>query len=410
MTRPNPLTGRTITLCVTGSIAAYKSVLVLRLLKQLGAELEVVLTESAEQFVGVHTFSGLTGKPVLTDMFAAGVSGELHVALAQRSDALLIAPASADALARLASGRASDLLSALYLCARCPVFAAPAMHPNMWDHPATRRNVATVVADGLQLIGPVRGEVASGDVGVGRMSEPAEIVDALMAGLVSRGDLAGRHLVVTAGPTIEDLDPVRFISNRSSGKMGFAVAERAARRGARVTLIAGPTHLATPPRVERVDVRSARDMEGALANALGPRLDSADALIMAAAVGDYRAACLTSQKLRRESALTVELVGNPDLLAAIGARRTGKRPVLVGFAVETGDERALLDSARRKLAHKRVDLVVANLGQEAFGLDDDRATLVSAEAEQALPKLPKPELADKILDSVRARLDSTLGS
>ena len=399
------LRGRTITLCVTGSIAAYKSVLLLRRLVAEGARVEVVLTDAAREFVGPATFAGLTGRPVFGSMFAAERAGEPHVELAKASDLVLIVPATADVLARLAQGRADDLTGALVLCARCPVLAAPAMHPSMWEHPATVRNVHTLAADGrVSFVGPVEGEVASGDVGLGRMAEPDAIVEAA-ARLLAKGPLSGARVLVTAGPTTEDIDPVRYVGNRSSGKMGFAIAERAVELGATVTLIAGPVELATPRGVTRVDVRSAESLRAALWQALGPDLSGADALVMAAAVADYRPAAPSQTKLRRSAEpLTLELVPNPDLLAEIGRARRTTRPLLVGFALGTESDEEALVTARAKLSEKRVDLVVANHAGESIGRDDIRAMLVGATTSETVATGPKRALADRILAFVAHEL------
>ncbi len=399
------LSGKRVALGVCGSIAAYKAAQVARLLLKEGADVQAVLTASAEKFVGAATFAGLTGKAALTSMWNPPVGGELHVDLAAQSDLLLIVPATADLIARLAGGRADDLLTATALCARCPVLVAPAMHPAMWSHPATARNVATLEQDGrVHRIGPVEGEVASGEVGFGRMAEPEHIV-AAAASLVCTQDLAERHIVVTAGPTVEDLDPVRFVSNRSSGKMGFAIAERAVARGARVTLITGPVSLQAPFGVHFVEVRSAVAMRGAVWQALGPDLGNADALVMSAAVGDYRPAEAHAAKLKRSAKhINLEMVQNPDILAEVGAARRTGHPVLVGFAVETDAEEQVIAHARQKLGKKRVDLVVANHAEDSFGRDDNVATLVSAEGYESLGRLAKTDLADEILDWVAARL------
>ncbi len=399
-------TSRTIALCVAGGIAAYKAVAVARLLVQRGDRVLPILTRSGAKFVGGVSLSGVCGEPVVDDMWDPSFAGEAHVAIADRADAILIVPCTADLLARLAEGRADDLVPALALVARSPIVVAPAMHPRMWEHPATRRNVETLRADDrVSFAGPVHGVVASGDVGHGRMAEPEAIVQALDAALArgARSDLEGRHVVVTAGPTVEDLDPVRFLGNRSTGKMGFAVAAAAAARGARVTLIAGPVSLATPRGVDRVDVRSALDMGRALDDALGERLERADALVMAAAVGDWRPKQRSTAKSKKGAGetLTIELVKNPDLLAGVGARRGASRsPVLVGFAVETDD---LVGYARRKLRDKRVDLVVANLAAHGFGGDDDEVVIVSEGAERSL-RASKRAIADALLDDVAARL------
>jgi phosphopantothenoylcysteine decarboxylase/phosphopantothenate--cysteine ligase len=393
--------GRTVALCVTGSVAAYKAVELARLLVTSGATVLPVMSASAARFVGPVTLAAICGRPVAIDMWDPSYPGELHVDLAARADAVAIVPATADVLARLAQGRADDLVAALALCARGPVLAAPAMHPRMWLHPATQRNVREIASQGrVRLVGPVEGAVASGDVGPGRMAEPAAIAAALAAVLAPH-DLVGLRVVVTAGPTFEDLDPVRYIGNRSSGRMGFAVAERAAARGAEVTLVAGPVTLATPPGVRRIDVRSAAEMREALGRAMGADPTAADALVMAAAVADYAPHEVSPIKMKKSSPrLTLELVKTPDLLAEIGAARRGASPVLVGFAVETGGPDALENYARRKLAEKRVDLVVANAADDAFGREDNRAVLVTASGSEALPVMSKTALADVILERV----------
>jgi phosphopantothenoylcysteine decarboxylase/phosphopantothenate--cysteine ligase len=327
---------KTIALCVTGSIAAYKAVEVARRLIKAGHRVLPVMTMSAARFVGPVTLAGVCGERVAMDMWDHTSAGEIHVRLAEQADIVAIVPATADILARLAHGRADDLVAALALCARGPVIAAPAMHPRMWLHPATQRNIAEMAAQGLiKLVGPVSGEVASGDVGEGRMAEPEAVVGAILA-LLAPKDLSGVRIVVTAGPTLEDFDPVRFLGNRSSGKMGFAVAQRASARGAEVTLVAGPTTLETPPGVVRIDVRSAVAMRTALWEALGPDLGRVDALVMAAAVADYRPSDPSTTKIKKgDEHVTVRLVRNPDLLAEVGEARTGKHPILAGFSLET---------------------------------------------------------------------------
>jgi len=402
---PQRFAGKRITVCVTGSVAAYKAVQLVRALQKDGAFVEVVLTRAAREFVGAATFSGLTGRRVLSDMFDADQPGEVHVNLAARSDMILVVPATADILARLAGGRADDLVTAVVLCATCPVLVAPAMHPSMWSHPATQRNVATLVADRrVGFVGPTHGVVASGDIGLGRMAEPEHIVQ-LASAQFSGISLAGKHIVISAGPTVEDLDPVRFVGNRSSGKMGFALAERAAALGAKVTLVAGPVNLPTPVAVQRIDVRGALSMRSALWQALSPDLSGADALIMTAAVADYRPAQSYSTKLKRgPEPLTLELLPNPDLLAEIGHARKDKTPVLVGFALETDVDEKVISLARGKLASKHVDLVVANHASESLGKDDIRAMLVSPTDCSPLPLLSKEQAADRILGWLAARL------
>ncbi len=422
MNETGTLRHRTVALCLTGSIAAYKAVEVARLFVKAGIKVLPVMTASAARFVGPVTLSGICGEPVATDMWDASFAGEMHVRIADRADLVAVVPATADVLARLAQGRADDLVTALALCARSPLLVAPAMHPRMWQHPATRENVAQLAAQGrVTLVGPVSGEVASGDVGLGRMAEPdaiAAVALALLSGSTAEPnpsmDLFGVRVVVTAGPTLEDIDPVRFIGNRSSGKMGFAVAERAAARGANVTLIAGPVSLHTPSGVRRIDVRGAMEMRAALWDALASDLSGADALVMTAAVADHRPAQAAATKIKKaDLRTTLELVKNPDLLAEVGAARGTRQssgraghPVLVGFAVETAGGEALVAYAQRKLAEKRVDLVVANEAAESFGREDNRATLVTAAGAEALSKMPKAGLADVILHRVAALLPS----
>lgn len=410
-TPDRPQTRRpTVALGITGSIAAFKAIEIARQLIQHGVRVLPVMTRSGARFVGPIAMTGLCGEATRIDMWDETFSGELHVHLATEADVVLVAPATADVLARFATGRADDLLTALVLCARGPVLAAPAMHPRMWAHPATQRNVETVRADGrVELIGPVVGPVANGEVGMGRMAEPQDIAAAVLARLAPQ-DMGGLHVVVTAGPTVEDLDPVRFLSNRSSGRMGFSVARRAAARGARVTLITGPLELDTPPGVTRVDVRSALSMRDALHEVLGASLEGADVLVMAAAVGDYRPAERHDTKIKRTGErMGLELIPNPDLLAEIGGRRTGARPVLVGFAVETAQDDELVDLARGKLERKRVDLVVGNPAAVAFGSETNRAALVSEHEVDQLPLMAKDALADRILDRVRNLLAERSG-
>jgi len=410
------LEGKTVALAVTGSIAAYKAVEVARLCIKAGAKVVPLMTASAQKFVGPITLAGITGEAVATDMWDPSFSGELHVSIAARADILVLVPATADLLARLAQGRADDLVTATVLCARGPVLAAPAMHPNMWRHPATQRNVAELAAQGrVQLVGPVVGVVASGESGMGRMAEPGEIVKAIEAALsetragtgtgTSR-DLVGRRVLVTAGPTHEAIDPVRFLGNRSSGRMGFAIAARAAARGAQVTLIAGPVALATPAGVRRVDVESAEQMQRAVDEVVGPRLENVDALVMAAAVADFRAAEASTTKIKKEGGVpSIALAKNPDILAALGARRGGKRPVLVGFALETGDDALVLAYAKAKVASKKVDFVVANAAHESLGHATNRVAIVSADGSaEPFAVGTKDEVADRILAEVARRL------
>jgi phosphopantothenoylcysteine decarboxylase/phosphopantothenate--cysteine ligase len=407
--------GFTVALAVTGSIAAYKAVEVARLLVRSGARVLPVMSASAQRFIGPVTLSGICSEPVTTDMWDPTFAGEVHVALAARADVMAIVPATADVLARLAQGRADDVVTALALSARGPIVCAPAMHPRMWTHPATRANVEALARQGrVMLIGPVEGLVASGESGVGRMAEPPAVVEAIVRTLGPR-DLAGVRVVVSAGPTIEDLDPVRFLGNRSSGKMGFAIAERAAARGAVVTLVAGPVSLDTPPGVRRVDVRSTLDMKEALEHAVGSDLSGADAVVMSAAVADYRPRETSATKTKKKGkSEIIELVKNPDLLGDLGARRAAlgggtkhrRKPLLVGFAVETGTHEELVAYARAKLAQKQCDLVVANEARHAFGGDTNAATVVGAGADdvERIDPMSKRMLADRILHVVRERL------
>lgn len=401
------LKGRRVILCITGSIAAYKGCELARLLVKQGADVRVLMTHSALEFVGAATFSAITQHPVHTEMFGDKAVGESHVTLSATADLMIVAPATADILARMAHGRADDLVTSTALCCRCPMVIAPAMHPAMWSHPATQRNVSQLMQDGRAVfVGPVEGAVASGDVGFGRFADPAAIADQAIT-LLSPHDFSGKHLVITAGPTVEDLDPVRFLSNRSSGKMGYAIAHAAARRGARVTLISGPVELPCPPSVERICVRGALQMQQALLDTLGPSLDRGDAVIMSAAVSDFRFAQMSPAKLKR--AVTKELpplAENPDILAELGQRRGASRPLLIGFAVET-DQEKIVQLAREKLAAKRVDAVIANLAADSLGLDDNRVTIVTRDSAEPLPALPKVELAQRLLDFIHARLEAT---
>lgn len=397
-----------VALAVTGSIAAYKAVEVARLLVKAGHRVLPLMTSSATRFVGPVTLSGICGEAVVVDMWDPTFPGEAHVAIADRADVIAIVPATADMLARLAQGRADDLVTATALSAKGPVLVAPAMHPRMWSHPATQRNVAELESLGRVVrIGPVSGLVASGDTGMGRMEEPAAIAAAIERALVPRRDLEGKRIVVTAGPTFEPLDPVRFLGNRSSGKMGLAIAARAAMRGAKVMLVAGPISLSTPPGVERRDVETAEEMRAALADVLRADLSGADALVMAAAVADFRPDLASTTKIKKgavDAAPTIALTHNPDLIAEIGARRARDRPVLVAFALETGDDAAVAAYAQKKLAAKKVDLVVANAAHESLGQDANRVAFVDSQGASDFVSATKDAIADLILDRVASRL------
>ena len=390
------LRGETVLLVVGGGIAAYKSATLARELLRLGAAVETVLTPSAARVITPLTFAGITGRAAHTELWDPSFSGELHIDLTTRCGLTVVAPATANLLARMAQGLADDLATTALLAARGPVIVAPAMHPRMWEHPATQQNLALLRARGVIVVGPVDGPLASGESGMGRMAEPIDIARAAANARTPR-DLHGLRVVITAGPTYEALDPVRFLGNRSSGRMGYALAEVAAARGASVTLISGPTHLGAPAGVTLHRVRSAREMRDAVFAAKG----DADAVIMSAAVADYRPAEVATEKLKKgDGGLTLTLVKNPDILAELGASRTGTSPVLVGFAVET---RELVAYAREKLARKRCDLVVANLASDGFEGDDNVATLVSTDGVEPLGRMSKRALAGRILDVVRVR-------
>jgi phosphopantothenoylcysteine decarboxylase/phosphopantothenate--cysteine ligase len=393
------LAGRELILGVTGSIAAYKAVYLLRELHRAGARVTVVMTAAAREFVTPLTFRTLSGRPVLTDLFdpQEPVAVE-HVALAERAALAIVAPATAQALARAALGLADDALGTVLLALRAPALFVPAMDGGMWEHPAVQAHVTTLRARGVTVMEPGRGELASGLTGPGRLPEPAEVVETATRLLWPTRDLLGDHVLVTAGPTREAVDPVRYLSNRSSGRMGYALASQAARRGARVTLVTGPTRLTPPPGVRVVPVETAQEMRAAVLEAF----PSATVVIKAAAVADYRPARLAETKIRsRQEGLTLALAPNPDILRELSAMK-GDR-FLVGFAAETGD---LLSSARAKLVAKGVDLVVANdVGRRDVGFDvaenevvllDDRGGVVE------VSRRSKDEVADRILDRVQA--------
>ncbi len=405
MTEPGRYAGKTVVLGVTGSIAAYKAVPVARRLIAEGATVNVVMTRTARRFVGPLTFEVLTGRAVGTDLFAAGtppVRMMPHLTLAETADLVVIAPASAHCVAKLAHGLADDLLSTLVLTATCPVLVVPAMDGGMWDHPAVRDNVMTLRRRGVTVLEPETGPLASGAVGRGRLPGEDAILGAIAEALVPRKDFRGRRVLVTAGPTQEALDPVRFLSNRSSGKMGWALAEAARDRGAEVVLVAGPTSLPPPSRVSYVPVVTSEEMRKEVL----ARFPETDVLIMAAAVADFRPARPASGKTPKGTAGGTEgrllaLEPTPDILQGLPERRTGQ--VVVGFAAETED---VVSRASRKLATKALDLIVANDVTEpgaGFGTDTNRATLLDRMGRcETLPLMPKYELAHRILDAVLA--------
>ncbi|HCL26833.1 MAG TPA: bifunctional phosphopantothenoylcysteine decarboxylase/phosphopantothenate--cysteine ligase CoaBC [Candidatus Latescibacteria bacterium] len=393
------LQGRRVLLGVTGGIAAYKAPLVVRLLQEEGAEVRVVRTRSAAQFVTDTTLAVLSGHPVYADLFAATDEFPvLHVGLAKWAELFLVAPATANLIGKFAAGIADDLSTTIYLATQAPVLIAPAMEEEMLASASVQANIDRLQNEGVCWVEPESGYLASRASGKGRMGSPENILDAAIdiLGDVGGGDLLGRHIVVTAGPTIEDLDPVRFLTNRSSGKMGYAIARRARARGATVDLITGPTTLVPPSGVRLTPVRSALQMYDAAMVAF----DSADAAIMAAAVSDYRASTVSAQKLRRGDGegLRVELTENPDIAAALGAKKGAR--VVVAFAMETEDG---LARARQKRVRKNADLIVLNNLTEAgagFATDTNVVTLMDAQTETPLPLMSKMAVADRILDAV----------
>ena len=398
MPHDDPLHGARIVLGVCGSIASYKAADIASKLTQAGAEVDVVLTDSAQKFVAPLTFRALTGRPVFTDMYdPQSPLAEEHVALARGASAMLIAPASATTLARLAHGMADNMVALTALATTAPVLVAPAMDAQMWAHPATQANVALLRGRGVNFVGPAEGRLASGHMGLGRLVETDVVLGALRQTLGAAGDLAGRRIVVSAGGTHEPLDPVRFIGNRSSGKMGFAIAEAARDRGAQVTLVCGPVALATPYGVSRIDVRTTDDM----ASAIGHATHGCDALIMAAAPADFRPAAVADQKIKRTGAsLSIELLPNADIIGGLNGSF-----VKVGFAAETEQVTA---NASGKIAKKGLDLIVANdvtAPQAGFGHDTNRVTLIGADGTiDELPLLTKYEVGHRILDRVVAIL------
>jgi phosphopantothenoylcysteine decarboxylase/phosphopantothenate--cysteine ligase len=396
-----PYANRRILLGVTGGIASYKTAWLARLLAKAGADVDVVMTRAATEFVSAITFEALTGRPVHTELFAAGGALD-HIKLARAADAVIVAPATADFLARAAHGMADDLLTACLLATEAPVLLVPAMNDRMWAHAQTRRNVALLIETGYEILDPDEGMLAAGEgSGPGRMPEPETIFARAARLLERRGALSGRHIVVTAGPTREAVDPVRYLSNRSSGKMGVALAAAAWRRGAEVSLIAGPLSVAPPFGVTVEDVETTEEMAVAVERAL----PAADALIMAAAPADFRAAAPAADKIKKERALaTLALAPTPDILTSTrSARRPGA--VVVGFALETSSP---LEGGRAKLAGKALDLVVVNDATEpgaGFGTDTNRVTIIGSDGrEEPLPLMPKEEVADAILDRVEALL------
>jgi phosphopantothenoylcysteine decarboxylase / phosphopantothenate---cysteine ligase len=388
-----------VLLGVSGGIAAYKAALVARLLKSAGAEVAVVLTEAATRFIGADTFSALTGEPAYTSLWDR--PGEvLHVRLARESDVAVVVPATANVLAKLAHGHADDLLTATLLEATCPLVIAPAMHSGMWEHPATQANVAILLDRGVRSVGPGTGPLAHGDEGIGRLAEPEDVVAAVRGALAPQ-DLAGRRILITSGPTHEPIDPVRFVGNRSTGKMGAALAAEALGRGAAVTVVLGPG-ASVPQGVEVVPVETAEEMRDAVL----ARFDEADAVVMAAAVADFRPKAIAESKLKKDAGVPeLILEPTPDILRELGEERR-RDQVLVGFAAETDD---LEQAGRSKLGSKRLDLVVVNLVGRAgtgFGADTNEAMVLAANGDDVpLTTWTKRELSVAVMDRVAALLE-----
>jgi phosphopantothenoylcysteine decarboxylase / phosphopantothenate---cysteine ligase len=392
-----------IALGVTGGVAAYKAAELVRRLQQEKLDVQVIMTRAAREFITPLTFAALTGNKVITEMFGAAESGPAnlesaieHIAVAQRIDLLLVAPATADILAQFARGIAGDFLSTLYLATKAPVVVAPAMNVNMWEHPATQENLTILRSRGVHVVDPDEGYLACGMTGAGRLAATETIAQKVCDVLGLRKDLAGRTVLITAGPTREDLDPVRFLTNRSSGKMGYALAEAATRRGAHVILVSGPTDLHPPEGADWIPVRTAEEMHSAVLE----HSSQASIVIMAAAVADYRPAAAATTKIRRVGdRLTLELEPTPDILAELSGAKGAR--VLVGFAAETD---RVVESARAKLNRKGADMIVANdVTQEGAGFDTDTniVTLVFRDGHDVpLPKMSKLDVAHRILDHV----------
>jgi phosphopantothenoylcysteine decarboxylase/phosphopantothenate--cysteine ligase len=403
MANPVQLDKRHIVLGLSGGVACYKAAVLTRALIKSGATVQVVMTEAAEAFITPVTMQALSGRPVYTSQWDAREANNMaHINLTRAADALIVAPASADFIAKLAHGLGDDLLSLLCLArplGRCPLLVAPAMNREMWLHPATQRNVARIRADGVHVLGPADGDQACGEIGDGRMLEAAELCDEVVAALQSKL-LAGRRVLVTAGPTFEAIDPVRGITNLSSGKMGFAIARAAQEAGAEVTLVAGPVSLDTPRHVHRIDVSSARQMHDAVL----PLAPAQHVFVATAAVADWRPASYAQRKIKKDgshSAPALELAENPDILAAVA--RLPKRPYCVGFAAETDD---LAQNAREKLKRKNVPLIVGNIGPATFGRDDNALLLVDARGERQVPSADKLTLAREIVREIATRLEA----
>ena len=391
------LKGKKILLGVTGGVAAYKAAELLRMFQKEGAEVRVAMTQAATRFITPVTMQALSGQPVWTDLWDPRVADNMgHIELSRDRELIVVAPASADFMAKLAHGLADDLLSALCLARRCPLMVAPAMNVEMWENSATRRNVERLYEDDVHFSGPSAGEQACGETGLGRMSEPADIVDQVRSFFQPK-PLAGKRVLVTAGPTEEPIDPVRMLTNASSGKMGYAVARAAREAGAQVTLVSGPVSLATPAGVDRIDVRTAQEMFEAVKRAV----KACDVFISVAAVADYRVKNRSQQKIKKANGkgLSLELEENPDILAWVAG--LPKPPFCVGFAAESRD---LARNAADKRVRKKLPLIAANLAGEAIGSEQNTIVLFDERGEHSLGRGPKIELARKLLEHVTAML------
>ena len=391
-----PLQGKNVVLGVTGGIAAYKACELTSRLRKAGAQVYVIMTKHACEFVAPLTFETLSNHPTVTDTFARPDTWEVeHIALAKRADVFVIAPATANILAKMAHGIADDMLSTTVLATKAPVLVAPAMNTGMWENIATRENVEILRRRGIRFIGPEGGFLVCGDTGAGRMSEPKEIFEAIEAILNPKRDMEGLHVLVTAGPTQERIDPVRYITNRSSGKMGYAIADAAAKRGAKVTLVTGPVNLTVPEGVEAVRILSTQD----LYDAMTARCPEMDIVIQAAAPADFTPAVVADQKIKKQGDgdLTLTLRQTPDVAAQVGRlKREGQ--VLVGFAAETND---VLENAQGKLQKKNLDMIVANdvtAPGAGFDVDTNIVTFVTRKKQETLPCLPKTQVAEELLD------------
>ena len=396
-TKPiNNLTNRRILLGVAGGIAAYKSAELIRRLQDYGADVRVVMTRAAQEFITPLTLQALSGNPVHVDLLDPAAEAAMgHIELARWADMIVVAPATADCIARIVQGKGDDLLTTVCLARRCQLAVAPAMNEAMWHHQVTQDNLHSLKQQGVHQLGPASGGQACGDVGMGRMSEPDDLAQAI-GQLFSVGTLAGKNIVITAGPTREAIDPVRYISNHSSGKMGYALAQAAVDAGARTTLISGPTSLACPDRVSRMNVTSAEEMYQASLDALS----DCDIFIASAAVADFRPIAVATEKLKKtgQDTMTIDMVKNPDIVAAV-AQATPK-PLVVGFAAETTN---LLAYAQDKLQRKKLDMIVANDVSDqtiGFNSDDNAATLITPHREIELPKASKFQLAQMIIDAI----------